>query len=65
MTKEIMQQYEAIRKSSATNMFNYNNVIRYAEQFGFDELAEVSYEEYKNILNNFSKYMKEFDIKQN
>ena len=64
MTKEIMQQYEYIRKSGVTNMFDYNNVIRYAEQFGFDDLAEVTYKEYKNILMNFSKYMKEFDIRQ-
>ena len=64
MTKEIMQQYEYIRKMGVTNMFDYNNVIHYANQFGFDELANLNREEYKNILMNFSKYMKKFDIKQ-
>jgi hypothetical protein len=64
MTKEIMQQYEYIRQSGVTNMFDYNKVIHYADIMDFEELANVTYEEYKNILMNFSKYMKEFNIKQ-
>ena len=64
MTKEIMQQYETIRQSGACNMFNYNCVIDIANRFGFDALAEVTWDQYKDILMNFNKYMKEFDIKQ-
>ena len=64
MTKEIMEQYEAVRQSGACNMFNYNCVTNVAETLGFDALAEVSFDKYKDILMNFEKYMKQFDIKQ-
>lgn len=64
MTKEIMEQYEAIRQSGACNMFDYNCVIRIANIFEFYELALLTKEEYKDILMNFGKYMKEFNISQ-
>ena len=64
MTKEIMEQYEAVRQSGACNMFNYYCVTNVAKTLGFDALAEVSFDEYKDILMNFEKYMKQFDIKQ-
>ena len=64
MTKEIMQQYETIRNSGACNMFDYNCVINMAETLDCIELSEVTKEQYMDILQNFGKYMKEFDIKQ-
>jgi len=64
MTKEIMEQYERIRQSGLCNMFDYNCVIRVANGLKFYALADVTRDEYSNILMNFGKYMKQFDIKQ-
>ena len=64
MTKEIMEQYEAVRQSGACNMFNYSCVIQIADRLKFYKLASLSMDEYKDILMNFEKYMKQFDIKQ-
>lgn len=39
--EQVMQQYEAVRQSGHTNMFDRSNVKNFAEQAGFDELVEV------------------------
>ncbi len=64
MTKEIMEQYEKVRRGGACNMFNYTCVMWIANQVGFHALAELTMDEYRDILKNFCKYMKKFDIKQ-
>jgi hypothetical protein len=64
MTKAIMQQYEIVRSSGACNMFNYGSVMDTAMKLGLIELASVDRDGYKDILMNFDKYMKKFDIKQ-
>jgi len=38
--EKVLQQYEAIRASGATNMFNAIRVEEYAKQAGMTELAE-------------------------
>lgn len=64
MTKQIMQQYEKIRSSGVCNMFDYNCVTHVAAGLGYEELAELKFTEYKDLLMNFNKYMKKFKIKQ-
>ena len=64
ISKEIMEQYEIIRQSGATNMFDYYNVIRCAKILNLKKLAKVSLEDYKILLLNFQKLMKHYDIKQ-
>lgn len=64
MTEEIMEQYETVRQSSACNMFDYYCVIQIANKLDMDDLANVSRDEYKDILKNFNKYMKKFKIDQ-
>ncbi|MBU0777760.1 DUF5049 domain-containing protein [Patescibacteria group bacterium] len=64
MTKEIMEQYEAIRKSGVTNMFDYYNVVKIADKLEFYSLASLIREEYGQLLMNFSSLMKKYDISQ-
>ena len=64
MTKTIMEQYEKIRSSGVCNMYDYYCVIRTAIEFDCLKLAALTEEEYTDILTNFGKYMKQFDIKQ-
>lgn len=65
ITKEVMIQYETIRRSGMTNMFNYFNVIQIAKKNKLKELASFSMDDYKELLMNFSKLMEKFGIKQN
>lgn len=65
--KEIIQQYEDIRQSGLTNMFDYTAVKYIAKQLGFDALYNFikdDMEYYSSVLRNFGKLMKKFDIKQ-
>jgi len=64
MTKEIMEQYEAIRQSGACNMFDYCCVQRIADKCEMYALASLTRKEYGKVLMNFGKYMKKFGIKQ-
>lgn len=65
--KKIIQQYELIRQSGLTNMFNWTNVRYIAKKIGHTELYNFikDMESYSSILRNFSTLMKKFDIKQN
>ena len=64
MEKETMMQYEIIRQSGKCNMFDYYCVTNQANKLELHKLASLTLEEYRDLLMNFSKYMKEFDIKQ-
>jgi hypothetical protein len=64
LTKEVMQQYEFIRSTGLTNMFDYYNVMAIAKKLGCKELGNLTLENYKSLLMNFSKLMKEYDINQ-
>lgn len=68
--KKIMQQYEDIRQSGLTNMFNFTNVRHIAGKTGKHELyafisGDDGQKRYMSVLKNFGKLMKKFDIKQN
>jgi len=65
ITKRVMEEYEIIRQSGVTNMFDYYNVIRIAGKVGASELAKVTLQDYKYLLMNFGRLMKEYNIKQN
>ena len=54
ITKEKFQAYLAVQKSGITNMFAVNTVI---------ELSGLTKEECLDIMKNYSKYQKEFNIK--
>ena len=64
ISKEIMEQYEIIRQSGATNMFDYYNVVRCAKTLNLKELTRISLEDYKILVLNFQKLMKHYDIKR-
>lgn len=66
--KKIIQQYEDIRQSGLTNMFDYTTVKFIANELLFDALLDFIKNDmkcYRSILKNFSTLMKKFDIKQN
>jgi len=65
INKEMMEQYEAIRQSGATNMFDYYNVRSIANKVEYFALASLSLEDYKILLLNFNKLMKKYNITQN
>ncbi len=65
ITKETMQQYENVRRSGLTNMFDFYTVIRIAKAYKFNELSKLTLDDYKNLLMNFGTLMKTHDIKQN
>ena len=64
-TKETMEEYETIRSSGVTNMFDYFNVIKIAKKIGLKSLAKLTRDDYTELLMNFSSLMKKYDIKQN
>jgi hypothetical protein len=64
ISKETMVEYEEVRQSGLTNMFDYYNVIRIADALKKDNLASISLEDYKYLLMNFSKLMKLYGIIQ-
>lgn len=64
ITKKTMEQYEAVRRGGATNMFDYYRVTMVAATMGFSSLARLTRGQYKELLMNFGKLMKKYGIKQ-
>lgn len=72
ITKKVMQQYEKIRQSGATNMFDMYNVYRWASKKRFYDLADLiaidiankDHALYKEILSHFGYYMRKYKIEQ-
>jgi len=64
ITKEVMEQYEIVRKSGVTNMFDYTGVINAASRMKLCALGSLTFDEYKALLLGFNKYMKLYKIKQ-
>lgn len=64
ISKEMMEQYERIRQTGATDMYNYYGVVDVARILKLKELARISLEDYKVLLLNFQKLMKHYDVKQ-
>jgi len=64
ISKECMEQYEAVRKSGVCNMFDFCCVVGTASTMGFDALAELDRKDYVKLLSNFSSLMSHYGIKQ-
>ena len=64
ISKEVMEQYEKIRRSGLTDMFNYYQVVNIANRVDFRALAILPLEDYRILLLNFQKLMKHYGIKQ-
>lgn len=64
ITKEVMEQYELVRRSGATNMFDFGGVQNVARKLKFKQLLKLTRPEYVYILQNFNTLMKKYDIKQ-
>ncbi len=64
ITKRHMYQYEAVRRSGVSNMFDYPRVIGLAKVLGLQDLAAVTKKEYVDILSNYSTYMKKFGLER-
>lgn len=64
ITKEVIEQYEIIRKIGVCNMFDYYCITNTANDLEMYELGSLEREEYKYILKNFDKLMKKHNIEQ-
>lgn len=56
--KKIIAQYEAIRRSGQTNMFDKNMVQRIASENNFYALVIAIEEDYSSILKHYSEWIK-------
>lgn len=67
ITKEVMEEYEEVRQSGICNMFNISCVEMVSRKADMEELGKIASnrEKYSELLMNFGKYMKKYDIKQN
>jgi len=64
ISKEVMEQYEAIRRSGVTNMLDIFAVKTVAKRVGLDELAKVSREDYIYLLQHFGTLMSGYGVQQ-
>ena len=64
ITKDIMEDYETIRQSGVTNMFDFFQVTRIAKKWKMKELAKLTRDQYGELLGNFGKLMKYYNVKQ-
>lgn len=55
--KKALEEYEIIRESGLTNMFDRNAVHNLAKKFGFPELKEASKDNktYGELLKNYKR----------
>jgi len=53
ITKDKFEQYDAVRESGATNMFDVRQVISLSE--------DLTREECLDIMSNYSKYKEDFN----
>ena len=64
ITKEVMEQYESVRRSGICNMFDYYCVMRAAMTSDYRELAALYVNDYMYLLSNFGSLMKLYGVKQ-
>lgn len=64
ITKETMEEYEELRRTGITNMFDYYNVISVSKKVKLKALAALSLDDYKYLLSHFGTLMKQYDIQQ-
>ena len=64
--RTLMEEYEFVRSQGPCNMFDTTAVKHIARRLGLKVLAEVAsnFGLYQELLMNFSKLMKKFNIKQ-
>ena len=66
ITKVAVAEYEQLRRSGVTNMFDIVRVRYFAKRVKFKALEELASEQekYKYFLMHFSTYMKKYEINQ-
>ena len=64
ISKECMEQYEAVRRSGLCNMFDRYCVTGAACAMGFDDLADLDRKGYTALLQNFGALMEYYGIEQ-
>ncbi len=64
ITKRHMYQYEAVRRSGASNMFDYPRVMQIAQMLGLVDLGALTKKEYVDILSNYDTYMTKFGVER-
>lgn len=64
ITRKIVEQYEIIRRAGACNMANYRCVNGEAWLHHFDELADLTKEEYSILLENYGELMEHYQIEE-
>jgi len=64
ITEQVIAQYEALRKLGPCNMLDWRCVTRTALKLGFEELSEVSQDDYRYIIGNFGALMTYYSIDQ-
>ena len=65
ITREVMTEYEELRRLGTCNMFDTACVVGNAEWLGFDALAAVYENYYSLIWRSFDRLMKHYDISEN
>jgi len=55
VSDRIMQQYEHVRKTGRTNMLDFASVLNIAILEGCSDLAEISHEEYRYLIINYTR----------
>jgi len=64
ITKEVMEQHEAVRQSGQCNMYDCGCVQMAADNFDFWELSMLDRDDYKMLLKNYTKLAEVYDIDQ-
>jgi len=64
ITKEIMEEFEAVRRSGYTNMFDFNGVRNWANLMGLDLLGSITRSAYISLLMNYDKLMEKYEIEK-
>jgi hypothetical protein len=64
ISKQTMEEYETIRRSGVSNMFDIVGVQNAARRVGLKALAKLGRDDYIYLLQNFSKLMKGYGVKQ-
>ena len=64
ISKECMEQYEAVRRSGLCNMFDRYCVTGAACAMGFDDLADLDKKKYILLIANYVELMEYYGIEQ-
>ena len=60
ITKTLVEEYENIRESGQTNMFDFQEVIRLATARGLQELPLIDRADYPTLLSFYSQAMETY-----